>query len=156
MVPELEAAPQGTLWGRVGEPGSKGGGWHPSQCWRYLSDSRLQWERQELGRGQSVTGVFFSYLKKIKAGLAHTGFLLVPFECLPPPRACFLAALRLPHSPGLGGAHKARQLELKIYAKQLLTDCKGVQLCAGCSLGAVLKGQEVSGQPGVKRQKPVS
>lgn len=83
-------------------------------------------------RGKSWGGgleaeVFFS-LKKIKAvGPAHTGFLLVPFEC-PPHPACFLAAQRLPHSPGLGGAHKARQLELKIYAKQLLTDCKGVQL----------------------------
>lgn len=113
-------------------PGDPGwGGWGGSP----LSDSRLGRERQELGRGQLVAGVFFSYLKEIKAARpAHTGFLLVPVEC--PLPACFLAARRLPHSPGLGGAHKARQLELKIYAKQLLTDCKGVQLCAECSLEA--------------------
>lgn len=44
---------------------------------------------------------------------------------------------------------------MKIYAKQLLTDCKGVQLCAECSLEAG-RGQEVLGQPGVKRQAPVT
>lgn len=82
-----------------------------------------------------VAGVCFSHLEGIKAARpAPTGFLLVPVECPLPAR--FRAARRLPHSPGLGGAHKARQLELKIYAKQLLTDCKGVQLCAECSLEA--------------------
>lgn len=91
---------------------------------------------------------FFSYLKnKIKtAGLAHTGFLLEPLvsPSTPPSRQLSSHAAASPFTQArLSGAHKARQLELKIYAKQLLTDCKGVQLGAGCSLGAVLKGQEV-------------
>lgn len=44
---------------------------------------------------------------------------------------------------------------MKIYAKQLLTDCEGAQLCAGCS-SRLAEGQEVLGQPGVKRQTPVT
>lgn len=63
-------------------------------------------------------------------------------------------APRRPHSPGLRGAHKARQLELKIYAKQLLTGCKGVQLCAGRGWEPALKAQEVAPRPRVKRKTP--
>lgn len=81
--------------------------------------------------------------------LAHFFSPQVPSSRPPSSRAP-----RRPHSPGLRGAHKARQLELKIYAKQLLTGCKGVQLCAGRGWEPALKAQEVAPRPGVKRKTP--
>lgn len=92
----------------------------------------------EAGAGAGAVsgrGILFLF-KKNKSGQPRTHWLPFSPSRASPLRACFLAARRLPHSPGLGGAHKARQLELKIYAKQLFADCEGAQLCAGCSLGA--------------------
>lgn len=99
--------------------------------------------------GQDILFVF----RDIKAGSLRT---LAPFFSpqVPSSRPPSSRAPRRPHSPGLRGAHKARQLELKIYAKQLLTDCKGVQLCAGRGWEPALKAQEVAPRPRVKRKTP--
>lgn len=99
--------------------------------------------------GQDILLLF----RDIKAGSPCT---LAPFFSpqVPSSRPPSSRAPRRPHSPGLRGAHKARQLELKIYAKQLLTDCKGVQLCAGRGWEPALKAQEVAPRPRVKRKTP--
>lgn len=99
--------------------------------------------------GQDILLLF----RNIKAGSLRT---LAPFFSpqVPSSRPPSSRAPRRPHSPGLRGAHKARQLELKIYAKQLLTGCKRVQLCAGRGWEQALKAQEVAPRPRVKRKTP--
>lgn len=99
--------------------------------------------------GQDILLLF----RNIKAGSLRT---LAPFFSpqVPSSRPPSSRGPRRPHSPGLGGAHKARQLELKIYAKQLLTGCKRVQLCAGRGWEPALKAQEVAPRPRVKRKTP--
>lgn len=107
---------------------------------------------EDAGAG-AVGGQDILLFRDIKAGSLHT---LAPFFSpqVPSSRPPSSRAPRRPHSPGLRGAHKARQLELKIYAKQLLTDCKGVQLCAGRGWEPTLKAQEVAPRPRVKRKTP--
>lgn len=101
--------------------------------------------------GQDILLLF----RNIKAGsLLHTGSLLLPSSALFPPAFQPCATASPFTGLGLGGAHKARQLELKIYAKQLLTGCKGVQLCAGRGWEPALKAQEVAPRPRVKRKTP--
>lgn len=101
----------------------------------------------------AVGGQDILLFRNIKAGSLRT---LAPFFSpqVPSSRPPSSRAPRRPHSPGLRGAHKARQLELKIYAKQLLTGCKGVQLCAGRGWEPALKAQEVAPRPRVKRKTP--
>lgn len=106
----------------------------------------------DVGAG-AVGGQDILLFRNIKAGSLRT---LAPFFSpqVPSSRPPSSRAPRRPHSPGLRGAHKARQLELKIYAKQLLTGCKGVQLCAGRGWEPALKAQEVAPRPRVKRKTP--